>query len=73
MVTNGDKTILEYKIDTRKKDLRTKFCKNNDIHLVPITTLLRVVSTLNIKIKDDRVIMASGQQAYEFKKLLEIK
>ena len=30
MVTNGETLVLEYKVETCKKDMRLKFCKKNE-------------------------------------------
>ena len=43
MVTNGETLVLEYKVETCKKDMRLKFCKKNEKYEVNPSTLIRLI------------------------------
>ena len=70
-VTNGGKTVLEYKMVEKKKDMRTKFCKENEDMIISPIALIRAISKYKVQVKDDRVIMQSGEIAYKFRKELK--
>lgn len=71
-ITNGrnNKTVLEYKMVEKKKDMRTKFCKENESMIVSPVVLISLISKYKIQVKDDRVIMQNGEIAYKFRKEL---
>ncbi len=73
MVTNGETLVLEYKVETCKKDMRLKFCKKNEKYEVNPSTLIRLIGEFKLIIKYNRVIMPNGKTAYLFGKKIGIK
>ena len=65
-VFTGNKLPMEYKIVTRKRDMRTKFCKQNENHIIERSTLDEFIKDYNILVKGDRVIMKDSKQARIF-------
>ena len=66
-----DKKIpMEYKVVTRKRDMRTKFCKKHESNIIDRYTLDEFNRTHNILVKVDRVIMKNGKQAKTFSVLI---
>lgn len=66
-----DKNLpMEYKIVTRKRDMRTKFCKKNERNIIDRYTLDEFNKKHNILVKGDRVIMKNGKQAKLYSILL---
>ena len=64
--TTDDKFPMEYKIVTRKRDMRTKFCKKHESNIIDRDTLDEFIKNYNILVKGDRVIMKDGKQARIF-------
>lgn len=69
-VFTDKKLPMEYKIVTRKRDMRTKFCKKNERNIIDRYTLDEFNRTHNIIVKGDRVIMKNGKQAKTFSVLI---
>lgn len=66
-----DKNLpMEYKIVTRKRDMRTKFCKKNERNIIDRYTFDEFNKKHNILVKGDRVIMKNGKQAKLYSILL---
>ena len=61
---------MEYRIVERKKDMRTKFCRENEKCIIDRDTLNEYIREYNIKVKEDRVIMKDGRQARIFSVLV---
>lgn len=57
---------LEYRVVTRKKDMRTKFCKKNEKYIVNPQILIVEIGKYNPTIKGERIIMKNGNDAYKF-------
>ena len=64
------KLPIEYRIVERKKDMRTKFCRENEKYIIDRDTLNEYIREYNIKVKEDRVIMKDGRQARIFSVLV---
>ena len=65
-VFTGNKLPMEYKIVTRKRYMRTKFCKQSENHIINRDTLDEFIKDYNILVKGDRVIMKDSKQARIF-------
>lgn len=64
------KLPLEYRVVTRKRDMRTNFCKHNERHIIDKDALDEYIREYNILVKGDRVIMKNGKQARIFNVLV---
>ena len=69
-VLAGKNLPIEYRIIERKKDMRTKFCRENEKYIIDRDTLNEYIREYNIKVKEDRVIMKDGRQARIFSVLV---
>ena len=69
-VFTDKKLPMEYRIVERKKDMRTKFCRENEKCIIDRDTLNEYIREYNIKVKEDRVIMKDGRQARIFSVLV---
>ena len=69
-VLAGKNLTIEYRIVERKKDMRTKFCRENEKYIIDRDTLNEYIREYNIKVKEDRVIMKDGRQARIFSVLV---
>ena len=69
-VLAGKNLPIEYRIVERKKDMRTKFCMENEKYIIDRDTLNEYIREYNIKVKEDRVIMKDGRQARIFSVLV---
>ena len=68
--TTDNKLPMEYKIVTRKRDMRTKFCKKHERNIIDRYTLDEFNKNHNSLVKGDRVIMKNGKQAKLFSVLI---
>ena len=68
--TADNKFPMEYKVVTRKRDMRTKFCKKHERNIIDRYTLDEFNKNHNILVKGDRVIMKNGKQAKLFSVLI---
>ena len=66
------KLPMEYKVVTRKRDMRTKFCKKHESNIIDRYTLDEFNKNHNILVKGDRVIMKNGKQARIFAVLVRL-
>lgn len=64
------KLPIEYRIVERKRDMRTRFCRENEKYIIDRDTLNEYIREYNIKVKEDRVIMKDGRQARIFSVLV---
>ena len=64
--TTDNKFPMEYKVVTRKRDMRTKFCKKHESNIIDRDTLDEFIKCYNILVKGDRVIMKDSKQARIF-------
>lgn len=64
------KLPMEYRVVTRKRDMRTNFCKCNEKHIIDKDALNKYIRRYNILVKEDRVIMKNGNQARIFNVLV---
>lgn len=64
------KLPMEYRVVTRKRDMRTNFCKHNERHIIDKDALNEYIREYNILVKGDRVIMKDGKQARIFNVLV---
>lgn len=64
------KLPLEYRVVTRKRDMRTNFCKCNEKHIIDKDALNEYIREYNILVKEDRVIMKDSKQASIFNVLV---
>lgn len=64
------KLPMEYRVVTRKRDMRTNFCKNNEKHIIDKDELNKYIRRYNILVKEDRVIMKNSNQARIFNVLV---
>ena len=64
------KLPIEYRIVERKRDMRTRFCRENEKCIIDRDTLNEYIREYNIKVKEDRVIMKDGRQAIIFSVLV---
>ena len=67
----GSRIAMEYRIITRKRDMRTKFCKKNEKHIIDTDVLNNLVNKYNLIVKDERLIARNGKQAYAFSRALK--
>ena len=67
----GSRVTMEYRIITRKRDMRTKFCKKNEKYIIDTDVLNNLVNKYNLIIKDERLIARNGKQAYAFSRVLK--
>lgn len=63
--SNG-KTILEYRIVETKRDMRKKFCKENENRIVSARAISSAISKCNVVVKGERVILPSAEEARKF-------
>lgn len=68
--TKDNKFPMEYKVVTRKRDMRTKFCKKHESNIINKYMLDEFNKNHNILVKGDRVIMKNGKQAKLFSVLI---
>ena len=64
------KLPMEYRVVTRKRDMRTNFCKCNEKHIIDKDELNKYIRRYNILVKEDRVIMKNSKQAIIFNVLV---
>ena len=69
-VLTGKNLPMEYRIVECKRDMRTRFCKENEKYIIDRDTLNEYIREYNIKVKEDRVIMKDGRQARIFSVLV---
>ena len=62
---------MEYRIITRKSDMRTKFCKRNEKYIIDTDVLNNLVNKYDLIVKDERLITRNGKQAYVFSRALK--
>ena len=62
---------MEYRIITHKRDMRTRFCKRNEKYIIDTDVLNNLVNKYNLIIKDERLIVRNGKQAYAFSRALK--
>ena len=65
-VFTDKKLPMEYKVVTRKRDMRTKFCKKHERNIIDRDALDEFNKNHNILVKGDRVIMKDSKQARIF-------
>ena len=65
-VLTGKNLPMEYRIVERKRDMRTRFCKENEKYIIDRDTLNEYIREYGIRVKGDRVIMKDGKQASIF-------
>ena len=64
------KLPIEYRIVERKRDMRTRFCKENEKCIIDRDTLNEYIREYGIRVKGDRVMMKDGRQARIFSVLV---
>ena len=67
----GSRIAMEYRIITRKRDMRTRFCKKNEKYIIDTDVLNNLVNKYNLIVKDERLITRNGKQAYAFSRALK--
>ena len=67
----GSRIVMEYRIITRKRDMRTRFCKKNEKYIIDTDVLNNLVNKYDLIIKDERLIARNGKQAYAFSRELK--
>ena len=67
----GSRIAMEYRIITRKRDMRTRFCKKNEKYIIDTDVLNNLVNKYDLIIKDERLIARNGKQAYVFSRALK--
>ena len=67
----GSRIAMEYRIITRKRDMRTRFCKKNEKYIIDTDMLNNLVNKYDLIIKDERLITKNGKQAYAFSRALK--
>ena len=67
----GSRIAMEYRIVTRKRDMRTRFCKKNEKYIIDTDVLNNLIDKYNLIIKDERLITKNGKQAYAFSRELK--
>ena len=68
--TNGHGSlILEYRIEHKKRDMRTRFCKLHEKNRITFN-LESVPFYADLIRKDDRLIAPNGKIAYQFQKAI---
>ena len=67
----GSRIAMEYRIITRKRDMRTRFCKKNEKYIIDTDMLNNLVNKYNLIVKDERLITKNGKQAYAFSRALK--
>ena len=67
----GSRIAMEYRIVTRKRDMRTRFCKKNEKYIIDTDVLNNLMDKYNLIIKDERLITKNGKQAYAFSRELK--
>ena len=65
-VLTGKNLPMEYRIVECKRDMRTRFCKQNEKYIIDRDTLNEYIREYGIRVKGDRVIMKDGKQASIF-------
>ena len=67
----GSRIVMEYRIITRKRDMRTRFCKRNEKYIINTDVLKNIVDKYDLIVKGERLITRNGKQAYVFSKALK--
>lgn len=65
-VLTGKNLPMEYRIVECKRDMRTRFCKENEKYIIDRDTLNEYIREYGIRVKGDRVMMKDGKQARIF-------
>ena len=62
------KVPMQYRIEKRKKDMRTRFCRDNEFFEIGKGWLNRMLDfyECRIMVKDDRILVANGKDASMF-------
>ena len=67
----GSRIVMEYRIITRKRDMRTRFCKRNEKYIINTDVLKNIVDKYDLIVKGERLIARNGKQAYAFSRVLK--
>ena len=67
----GSRITMEYRIVICKRDMRTKFCKKNEKYIIDTDVLNKLIDKYDLIIKDERLIVRNGKQAYAFSRALK--
>lgn len=65
-ILTGKNLPMEYRIVECKRDMRTRFCKENEKYIIDRDTLNEYIREYGIRVKGDRVMMKDGKQASIF-------
>lgn len=66
--TNGKDAVMEYMIETRKEDMRTRFYKENKNNTVDVVKLLNAIKNNSMIVKENRIIAPTAEAAKKFRK-----
>ena len=73
-VTNGrsiaKRLVMEYRMVFEKQDMRKRFFRDHYGTEVNPVDVIQLISSMGIKVKDDRLIMKDSSQAREFEKAI---
>lgn len=70
VVINKKGVVLEYRMEQRKKDLRTNFCKKNDCFIKDPVKVIQAIAVFRPDVRGDRIILPNGEAAYKFHKMI---
>ncbi len=73
-VTNGrsiaKRLVMEYRMVFAKQDMRKRFFRDHYGTEVNPVCVIQLISSMGIKVKDDRLIMKDSNQAREFEEAM---
>ena len=67
----GSRIAMEYRIITRKRDMRTRFWKKKKKYIINTDVLNNLINKYNLIVKGERLIAKNGKQAYVFSRALK--
>lgn len=67
-IKTSDGLPMQYKVVERKKDMRTRFCRQNSDKIIDKVFLAYLIDKYSLRMKEDRIIIPYGSIAYSFRK-----
>lgn len=73
VVTNGTSLVIEFNIVQKKRDMRFRFCKNNEQYIVDENQLGEIIADMQLRIvRDSRLVFENAAQARVFAKRMNL-
>lgn len=70
-VTNGSSLVIEFNIVQKKRDMRLRFCKQNEQYIVDEKELGKVMADMQLRmVRDSRLVFENAKQAREFARIM---